>query len=544
MSSIPQRRDFLKMAGLLGGGLSLGSVTGVGAAPATAADLMRHWANVREHGVEPGGTTKNTAALNRLIQTIGRAGGGTIYFPPGVYLTGALHLVSNLTLWLDAGARLVFSEDFDDYLPMVPSRWQGVEVNNFSPLIYGVKLDNVTIAGRGEIDGSGAVWWDYVLKLRATMRAKPDTPLSKWQEIHRDENGGKVGQSFGFLRPPLLQLHHCTNVRVEGVTFRNAPFWTTHFVNCDGVTVDGIAVLTPDSPNTDGVNPESSRNVMIANCRFHTDDDCITIKSGKRYPGQPADFAACENITITNCVMTKGASGVGIGSEMSGGVRRVIVTNCVMDGTWGGIHIKTIRGRGGVVEDLEFSNIVMKNIHGHSAVHLNMLYWEKTERQPVTETTPLFRNLRFNNLRCDSTQAAVLIEGLEEQRIENVSFNHSDFAGSTGFTVRDADGVRLNDVRVAAESGPALICDRVNRLDVSGFAALGNSATAAPAITLHDVTASSLDRCGYAGGAKPYVDVSGAGSQWLRVRDPDLTVDDGAIKVGGDVGQDVVKTSR
>lgn len=546
--SFSARRDFLKLAGLAGGGLtlaSLGPARAAGTDPLSSAAtvtpvLGHHWVNVREHGVEAGGQTKNTVALNRLIQAIGAAGGGTLYFPPGLYRTGALHLVSDLTLWLDAGATLVFSEDFDDFLPMVPGRWQGVDVTNFSPLIYGVGLQNVTLAGRGTVDGSGAVWWDYVLKLRATVKATGNVPMSKWQELHRDANGGRIGQSFGFLRPPLLQLHHCTNVRVEGVTFRNAPFWTTHFVNCDGVVVDGITVLTPDSPNTDGINPESSRNVMIANCRLTTDDDCITIKAGKRYPGSAGAFAPCENITITNCVMTKGASGVGIGSEMSGSVRRVSVTNCVIDGTHSGIHIKTVRGRGGVVEDVDFSNLVINNITSAPVLHLNMLYWEKTSPQPVTEATPRFRNIRFNNIRGNSLQAAALVEGLEEMQVENVSFNHLDLAGRTGFLCRQVDGLRLNDVRVDAAEGPALQCDRVNRLDVAGFAPLRADPTL-PVIDLQNVTDASLDRSGYVGGATPYVRIAGAATRHVRLRDADLTAASGAVAVATEVPAKAVR---
>src|SRR5690606_26462533 len=300
-------------------------------------------------------------------------GGGTVYFPAGKYLTGPIHLKSNITIFIDAGAELHFSDNFDHYLPMVPSRWEGTEVINFSPLFYAKDVENIAIVGRGLIDGHGKNWWRL-----SEVEVKKLTEDSNWEKEFKRLNPSVLAPDLpgwierGFLRPPFIQFMNCKNVQIKDIKIQNSPFWTINPQYCDNVTVDGITIDNPPSPNTDGINPESCRNVRIANSHISVGDDCSTIKSGKDRSGRKVNIPA-ENYTITNCTMLRGHGGVVIGSEMSGGVKNIAITNCIFDGTDRGIRIKSARGRGGVVEDIRVSNIIMRNIRDQAIV-LNTQY--------------------------------------------------------------------------------------------------------------------------------------------------------------------------
>ena len=385
--------------------------------------------DVRAFGAAPDGKTKSTDAIRKAIAAAAANGGGTILFAGGVFLTGPIHLKSNITLHVDAGAVLRFSSDFDDYLPMVRMRWEGTEVVNFSPLIYGDNVENVAITGRGLIDGGGEPWWDMFRKLKAEHKRTGAYPKdSKWQKEFARLNTDRADWpddrrmlEMGFLRPPLIQILNCRNLSITDLTLKNPPFWTINPVYCDGVTVRGVTIDNPhDSPNTDGINPESSRNVHISDCHINVGDDCITIKSGRDRQGRrsrPPVARTSRSPTARCCTGTAASS---IGSEMSGGVRRVAISNCVFQGTERGIRIKSTRGRGGVVEDVRVSNIVMRDIK-QEAITLNSFYTD-VPPEPVSERTPRFRNIRISGITANADQAGTLL-GLEEARLDDV---HAD----------------------------------------------------------------------------------------------------------------------
>lgn len=422
--------------------------------------------NVKDCDAVADGTTKDTEAIRAAIDKAVRAGGGTVYFPAGTYLTGPIHLKSNVTLHLDAGAVLKFSTDFDDYLPMVKSRWEGLECINFSPQIYAYQAENIAIVGRGTIDGQGKVWWD-------AMRSRQG--LEKYTAMFAEKNAEAVGKDYmaqkgNFLRPPMIQPVDCRRVRIEGVKLQNPPFWTCNLVYCDDVVVTGISIKNPaNSPNTDGINPDSCRNVHISDCHISVGDDCVTIKSGRDEDGRRVG-RPCENITVTNCTMLDGHGGVVIGSEMSGGVKKVTISNCVFDGTDKGIRMKTTRGRGGVVEDIRVSNIMMTNIPV-GPIYLNMFYTRAPE-EPVSERTPAFRNIHFSNITVKGAPVAGYILGLPERPVENVTFSNINMDAETGFQVKDAKGVAFHHVTVNTQKGPALICESTTDLEIDGFRSL------------------------------------------------------------------------
>lgn len=439
--------------------------------------------NVLKYGAKNDSSKIATEAIKKAIDAASKAGGGTVYFPAGKYLTGPIHLKSNITIFIDAGAELHFSDNFDHYLPMVPSRWEGTDVTNFSPFFYAYKAENIAIRGRGLINGHGKKWWDF------SEGYNEKNPRSKWQlefdrlnqNILRPDLKGWVER--GFLRPPFIQPMFCKNVLIEGITIINSPFWTVNPQFCENVTIEGVTINNPPSPNTDGINPESCRYVHISNCHISVGDDCITIKSGKDSAGRKMATPA-ENYTITNCTMLSGHGGVVIGSEMSGGVKKITISNCVFDGTDRGIRIKTARGRGGVVEEIRVDNVIMKNIRDQAIV-LDMQY-AKTQPEPVSSRTPQFRNIHFSDITAEVNQAG-FINGLEEMPIDNITFSNININGKTGFTIKQAKNIEFHNVQITTSKGPSIIAENVNRMEIEGVKTFTPHA-GTPVVQLTNVT--------------------------------------------------------
>lgn len=423
--------------------------------------------NVLDFGGSNDSTGLNTEAIAKAISTAASKGGGTVYFPAGKYITGPIHFKSNITLFIDAGAELHFSDDFDHYLPMVESRWEGTEVTNFSPLIYGKDLENIAIVGRGLIDGHGKKWWGFS---EVTIRQQKEGEETKWQKEFRRLNKDVLAPDLpgwverGFLRPPFIQFLRCENVQIKGIRIQNSPFWTVNPQYCNNVTVDGITIDNPPSPNTDGINPESCSNVHISNSHISVGDDCITIKSGKDRSGRKVNIPA-ENYTITNCTMLRGHGGVVIGSEMSGGVKNIVISNCVFDGTDRGIRLKTARGRGGLVENIRVSNIVMRNIRDQAIV-MDTQY-AKTEPEPVSERTPQFKNIYISNM-AGTTNRVGLVRGLNEMPIENVSFSNINMQAKAGFSIENAKKISFHNVQVDVANESLIKATNVDVLHITG----------------------------------------------------------------------------
>ena len=429
--------------------------------------------NVLQYGVVGDGVSKNTQAIQKLIKIVTEKGGGTVFFPAGVYVTGSIHLESNITLFLDNGAVLKFSQDFNDYLPMVQSRWEGTEVINFSPQIYAYGAENIAIRGRGMIDGQGATWWEYRTRYEKNPGADEKNGIFPWQKEFVEKNKNTSSWYFWadkrgdmpapFLRPPMIQPVECKNILIEGISIKNPPFWTINPVYCENVTIDGVTITNPaESPNTDGINPDACRYVHISNCHISVGDDCITIKSGRDADGRRVG-RACENITITNCTMLDGHGGVVIGSEMSGGVSKVTISNCVFEGTDRGIRLKSMRGRGGIVEDIRVNNIVMNNI-GQEAITLNMFY-NQTSEEPISERTPCFRNLHFSDITVSNSKQAGMLLGLPEMPIENISFNHLVMDAEKGFYIKDCREIEFHDVKIKTKKGSSITAENSTQVE-------------------------------------------------------------------------------
>ena len=456
--------------------------------------------DVTDYGAVGDGKTLDTAAIQKAIDTCAQAGGGTVFFPPGKYLTGSLSLKSHLVFSVGPGAELLGSPNPADY-PVRPSPWgDGEQV--ISPLIYGEDLEDVTLVGPGTINGQGEIWW----RRAWATDSKPSVP--KVTEITPEEARAAIVHG----RPRLIRLVHCTRVTLDGLTLINAGMWTVNPVFCEFVTVRDLRIHNPvPSPNTDGINPEGCRNVAISGCTIDVGDDCVTLKSGTdevgRKMGKPT-----ENVTITNCTMLNGHGGVVVGSEMSGGVRNVTVTNCVFQGTLRGIRLKSKRGRGGLVEGISVDNIVMQNVG--TAFDITSFYGdEKTAGQilPVDDGTPRFRDIRLSNITARGSTGAGQLTGLLEMPMEDVVFSNIDIAAKTGFAIHSAKGIVFRNVRIDTDTGPALTGENVEGLVLDGVGT-GTPHATAPVIDLTDVRGLSLRNCLAPGGTGTFLQVGGKSS--------------------------------
>lgn len=427
--------------------------------------------NMQELGADVTGKVKCTDLINKTIEQAASEGGGTLYFPAGNYLTAAIFMKSNITLHIEAGAVVKFSDDFEDYLPFMTVRWEGVVMKTFAPLINAQNAKNLTITGRGTLDGNGFKWWNFDLPLiyeaRSTGKITEDKITSiqrQWEEANKHlvvEDYFLPTLERRFFRPPFIQFYECENILIEGVTIINSPFWTINPEFCNNLVVHGVTITNPSKdpkgPNTDGINPSSCSNVRISDCFISVGDDCITIKSGR--DGDGRKYARpCENITITNCVMLSGHGGVVIGSEMSGGVKKVTISNCVFNGTDAGIRLKSSRGRGGVVEEIRVDNIVMNDIQKNAFI-FDLFYDKESKEEPVSERTPVFRNIHLSNITGNNVKKIGYITGINEMPVDNISFSNINMVAQEGFTAKTATNINFNNVDFSVEKGASLAFD-------------------------------------------------------------------------------------
>jgi len=441
--------------------------------------------NIKDYGAIADGNMLCTKAIQKAVDQCAKSGGKVI-IPSGKYLTGPIFLKSNIHVEILTGATLLGSTNICDY-PPVDGRWEGIEQKIHASMFTGHNLENITISGQGILNGQGQVWWEADRKTRQVRKAHgitgrepsnpPEAPL-KWP------------------RPRVINLYRCKNVLIRDITILDSPSWTIHPVYCENVTVDNVKITAPfESPNTDGVNPDSCKNVRISNCLIDTGDDCITLKSGYNQDGRRVGIP-CENITITNCIFASKWGGVVIGSEMSGDVRNVTVSNCIFDGTSYGLRFKTSRGRGGIVENIRVSNIVMRNIKGIALGITGFYDRDQTESiPPVTVATPTIRNIFWRDISIIGANKAAVISGLPEMPFENI--NLSDIhvvSAKTGMEFSTANGLTLDNVVVNAEKGPALSITNTRDVEMYRFAThKPNKDT--PVVVFEDVTGALVQNC-------------------------------------------------
>jgi len=392
---------------------------------------------VTSFGAKGDGRTDCSRALRAAIEACHRAGGGRVVVPPGDYLTGPIHLKSNVNLHVAAGATLRFSQDPAKYLPVVLTRFEGVELMNYSPLVYAYQEENVALTGEGTLDGQADEdhWWPWKRGDRGQPGQKPDRD----RLFQQAEAGQPVAQRvYGgghYLRPSFVEPYLCRNVLIEGVTIRNAPFWVIHPVLSANVTVRGVKVVSA-GPNNDGCDPESCSDVLIEDALFDTGDDCIALKSGRNADGRRLNVPI-QNVVVRGCRMRAGHGGVTIGSEISGGARNVFAERCVMSSPQleRGLRIKTNAMRGGVIENVFVRDIEIGEV-SQAAIDITMLY-EEGESGPFV---PEIRNLRVERMSVQKSGYAILVEALERSPLRGLLVRDSSFRGVQ-------KGTRINGVR-------------------------------------------------------------------------------------------------
>jgi polygalacturonase len=389
--------------------------------------------SVRELGAKGDGQSLDTEVIQKAFDSA-RKGGGTVVFPAGNYVSGPLTLKGdNITLRLEAGATLAASTNQALFLKAGSGDWLAAKSGgDFNPFLSIKDGTNVTLTGKGTIDGNGAVWWEEAEKARQRQ------------------------SGFTLPRPNLIVPTRIKNLRVVGLTIQNSPKFALVPTECEDVWIESVTILAPErAANTDAIDPSISRNVTVTNCLIDVGDDNIAIKSGKKVASR--EFA-CENITIVDCVFKHG-HGMSIGSETVGGVKNVIVRNVSFEDTDNGIRIKSDRKRGGVVDGLICENITMKNVRG--AITITSYYPRipaTDEAQPVTDTTPKYRNIVLRNIKGTSSKAAGVIVGLPESGIENVLLENIQIdAAGAGLEVRNAKGVEFKNVKVTAKTGQPVV---------------------------------------------------------------------------------------
>jgi polygalacturonase len=447
------------------------------------------------------GITLNTNAFEIAMHKLAAKGGGTLLVPFGVWFTGPIVFQSNINLYLEKGAIILFTPDKTLY-PLVKTSFEGLETYRCQSPISGKNLINVAITGHGAINGLGEAWrplkkgkvteahWKAVLKSGGVL-ASPDF----WFPSESALNGQKLSEQnlnvprkemtitdwesiHDFLRPVMVSFINCKNVMLQGVLFENSPSWNIHPLMCENVIVDGVFIRNPAyAQNGDGIDLESCKNAIVVNSTLDVGDDAICLKSGKDAEGRKRGKPT-ENVIVDNCTVFKGHGGFVVGSEMSGGVRNVSVSNCNFIGTDVGLRFKSNRGRGGVVENIYINNISMFDIvtdsflfdlyYGGKSASESLEDGDETitvaDLKPVDETTPIFRNIYVKNIVSRNARRAMFFNGLPEMNISNIHVENATISSLLGAELSESEDIILKNIHIEPKQGSALLLNNVKNL--------------------------------------------------------------------------------
>jgi unsaturated rhamnogalacturonyl hydrolase len=372
---------------------------------------------ITDFGAVADGKTDCSAAIAKAISVCAENGGGHVVVPAGEFLTGAIHLKSNVDLHLAAtNSVLKFSTDPNKYLPVVFTRFEGTELYNFSPLIYALGQKNIAVTGEGTLDGQAddsnwMAWKNSSFRKVLVQMATDGVPVE--QRVFSESN---------HLRPDFIEFNRCENVLIEGVHIRRSPMWELHPLLCTNVTVRGVDIFS-HGVNNDGCDPESCRDVLIEKCIFDTGDDCIAIKSGRNNDGRRVNVPS-QNIVIRDCTFRDGHGGVTIGSEISGSCSNVFVENCEMSSPnlVCVLRLKSNAVRGGVIQNIFMRNVNVGTVKD-SVLQIDFLYDEGAKG----DFKPVARNLVMENITVAQTPRVLNVRGFPAADISGVRIYNSTF---------------------------------------------------------------------------------------------------------------------
>ncbi|ACU08324.1 glycoside hydrolase, family 28 [Flavobacteriaceae bacterium 3519-10] len=412
--------------------------------------------NIVSYGAVADGKTMATESIRKAILACSKDGGGKVIVPSGKFLSGPIHLENNVNLHLMEGAEILFSTNPDDFYPLVHTSFEGMELMNYSPLIYAKNKKNIAVTGKGILNGqaSNDNWWTW--KGSSAYGFKPGMPsqldpnnLPKLMEM-ADTNVPVSNRTFGngrYLRPNFIEPFECENVLIQGITIINAPFWILHPIKSKNIIVDGVNIRS-HGPNNDGLDPEYSQNVLIKNSIFNTGDDCIAIKAGRDEEGRRVGIMT-ENIIVRDCKMIDGHGGVVIGSEMSAGVRNVFVYNNHMDSPEldRAIRLKTNNVRGGVVDGVYVKNLTVGEVK-EAVLHITMNY--KDYKNRTGNFTPQIRNILLEDVKVkNGGKYAIFADGLENSKIQNITFKNVTIDKvKANFNVKFVENLKLINTKI------------------------------------------------------------------------------------------------
>ena len=421
----------------------------------TAPVIPDNQVNLKDFGAVGDGITLNTDAFAKAIDALAQKGGGKLVVPQGVWHTGPIVLKSHINLHLNAGAVILFAADETLY-PLIDTSFEGLDTRRCQSPLSANGATDIAITGKGVIDGNGQYWrpvkkgkvteshWKELLAIPGSQEMKPGywVPSAGYAKGEQGANmnvpNAKTDAEWNaikrFVRPVMVSLVKCKNVHLKGVIFQNSPAWNLHPLMCENVIVEDVLVRNPSfAQNGDALDLESCKNALIINSRFDAGDDGICIKSGKDADGRRRGIP-CENVVVKGCTVFAGHGGFVVGSEMSGGVKNILVDQCQFLGTDVGLRFKSTRGRGGIVENIYIKNISMTDIKT-DAITFNMYYGGKSvaemladgdnpdnvTKMPVNEETPIFRNIDIKNIICNGAGRAMEFNGLPEMPIDGIS---------------------------------------------------------------------------------------------------------------------------
>lgn len=454
--------------------------------------------NIQKLGAKPDGVTLNTQVINNAIEVMSKKGGGVVLVPKGIWLTGPIELKSNVNLHIQKSAIVLFTNDKSQYA-LVEGSYEGKKAARNQSPISAVGVENIAITGKGIIDGNGDVWravnksqltegqWKEKLASGGVVKADGKTWYPSEQFLKASVEGksmlltdGKKPSDFAemkdFLRPNLVVLTQCKKVLLEGITFQNSPAWCLHPLMTENLTIRNVVVKNPEyAQNGDGMDIESCKNFLVEGCTLDVGDDAICIKSGKDEEGRKRGMPT-ENGIIRNNVVYNGHGGFVVGSEMSGGARNIFVYDCTFMGTDKGLRFKSVRGRGGIVENIYAKNIYMKDI-AQEAIFFDMYYFVKfatdsprDERPIVNEGTPIFRNMKFENIVCHGAKKGIFVRGLPEMPIQNITVENATLQTELGAELIDASAITCKNVTLLAEkTEPMILIDNSQKVTLDNI---------------------------------------------------------------------------